>query len=115
MDIDKSYRTYYIKARSAKHNLFIISIPKMCQSGEYAKEISNFLCDDIIPKRLNYIFITLEKEKKLTNNIFELLLIMLNLYEKKESIENKLMVFFSSDFSKENIPNEINKNIIFSE
>ena len=106
------YALYYIKARSGKKNLFIISIPKLCKSVDFIKDIMNVFNNGIIPKRLNYIFLTFEDKNQLENNEFKLFLTISNLFQ-KENLANKLIVLLSSGLS--NLVKENNNDIIFSE
>ena len=108
---------YFIKARTAKNNLVVMSIKTSCQSGELVKDALNELnINEIIQKKINYIFFTLEEDEQLVGDEPTIFLTLLNLF-KKENIQNKFMILYSSNNLNNILINEeyIKKNVIFNE
>ena len=106
-----NYKIYYIKSRSAKYNITIISIP--WNKDEFMNDILNIFNMNDIPKRINYICITLEEKKELNNKGIITLLTIFNIFE-KNSIKNNIMILYSKDDTKY-IYKENNKKLLFSE
>ena len=101
-----TFKDYYIKARSFKYNIRIISFPNFIQNkNDFGKSETMLelldMIENKIPKRINYIFITLDENKKLSNKEIEFFYLFINLF-KKENLKDKIMVLFPSNKSNEN-------------
>ena len=109
-DINYKYNIYYIKARSANYNIIIISIKYSWQNGEFIKDIMTiFNTNTIIPKRINYIFITLDNKNQLNEKGIITFLTIMNFFQ-KETIGNNIKIIFEND-DPNFVPNE---NIAFN-
>ena len=109
-DLNNLFNTYFIKARTEKYNLKIISIPKPFHNTELINDVINiFKKSEVNPKRINYIVFTLEEGENLTEKDYNFLLGLLNLFV-LENVQNKLM-FLSSSNNSDNL-NQINEEYV---
>ena len=107
-----NYKIYYIKARTSKHHLIIISLPFSYKNGQFIKDIFNIFEIENIPKKINYICVPLEENNHLDEKGITIILSIFNLFEKKDKKYN--IIFLFSKEKDDNIINETNKNIVFS-
>ena len=104
------FNTYFIKARTVKYNLKIISIPKSFHNPELINDVINiFKNSKVNPKRINYIVFTLKEDEHLTGKDYNFFLGLLNLFG-AENMQNKLMFLSSSNNS--NNQNQINEEYV---
>ena len=111
-NLKHNYKIYYIKARTSKHHLIIISLPFSYKNGQFIKDIFNIFEIEKIPKKINYICVTLEENNHLDEKGITIILSIFNLFEKKDKKYN--IIFLCSKEKHDNIINETNKNIVFS-
>ena len=112
-NLNHNYKIYYIKARTFKHHLIIISLPFSYNNGQFINNIFNIFEIEKIPKKINYIFATLEDNNPLDEKGITTILTIFNLFEKKDIKYN--IIFLCSKEETNNIINEKNKSIVFSE
>ena len=60
-NLNKIYDIYKIKARTAKYNLIVICFPTKFEEGEFINDFLDIYDKELIPKKINYIFIPMEK------------------------------------------------------
>ena len=107
------YKIYYIKPRNARNNLIIISLPFAWKDGEFVKDIMNIFDIEKLPKRINYICITLEDKNQIDDKGIISILTIFSLFERK-TINYNILFLFSKE-EPNYIINEKNKNLLFNE
>ena len=66
-DLNNQFNIYYIKARSGKYNIIIISIRGSLEKGEFMNNILTVFDSKAMPlKKIHFIFITLENKNQLS-------------------------------------------------
>ena len=112
-NLQYNYKIYYIKPRTARYNLVIISLPFLWKEGEFVKDIMNIFDIEKLPKRINYICITLEDKNQIDDKGIITILTIFSLFERK-TINYDIIFLFSKEETNY-IINEKNKSILFNE
>ena len=112
-NLQYNYKIYYIKQRTARYNLVIISLPFLWKEGEFVKDIMNIFDIEKLPKRINYICITLEDKNQIDDKGIITILTIFSLFERK-TINYDIIFLFSKEETNY-IINEKNKSILFNE
>lgn len=110
-DLNNQFNIYYIKARSGKYNIIIISIRSSLEKGEFMNNILTvFDSKAMTLKKIHFIFITLENKNQLRDKTIITFSMIMHLFQ-KETIGNYVKILFLKDNSND-LVNE-NKNITF--
>ena len=112
-NLEYYYKIYYIKPRTVRYNLIIISFPFSWKDGEFVKDIMNIFDIEELPKRINNICITLEDKNQLDDKSFTNILTISSLFERK-TINYDIIFLFSKEEPNYTI-NEKNKSLLFNE
>ena len=124
---NNSILIYNIKPRTEKYNIKIISFPYFNQKKKIFKNYKLMIeffdiLENEIPKKIHYIFLTIDEKKKLDKSEIIFFYLFINLF-KKEHLKNRINILITPDDSLKNtqknnteiIINLFNTDFLFEE